>query len=84
MRSHSLSRRVLVGSAVLTTTVVVLGAAAPAALADPPALDQRTLSCSALLAQVEDWPGTTGDGYRIFSDSHELSLLSQPECQVGA
>ena len=60
------------------------GTAGPAALADPPAGDDRTLSCTALLAQVDDWPGTAGNGYRIFSDAYELHLLAQPECQDGA
>jgi len=84
MLSRPCSRRVLVRSAVVVTTAAVPGRAAPAALADPPAPDDRTLSCAALLAQVQYWPGTAGNGYRIFSDAYELHLLGQPECQDGA
>jgi hypothetical protein len=62
----------------LTAGLVVL--APSAALADPPAMDDRTLSCSALLASVESWPGLGPGGQILFSDAYELSLLSRPEC----
>ncbi|GAB3311603.1 hypothetical protein GCM10027451_23730 [Geodermatophilus aquaeductus] len=63
---------------VLVGALVVL--APSAALADPPAQDPRTVSCGALLAQVQHWPGTGHRDQPIFSDGYELSLLSQPEC----
>ena len=51
-----------------------------AALADPPADDDRTPSCSALLSQVQHWPGLGHGGQPVFSDAYELSLLAQPAC----
>ena len=63
---------------VLMAALVVL--APSAALADPPASDDRTPSCSALLAQVAHWPGTGHAGQPVFSDGYELSLLSRPAC----
>ncbi|MGY1794097.1 hypothetical protein ACI796_08960 [Geodermatophilus sp. SYSU D00525] len=63
---------------VLAAAVVVLTPSA--AQADPAALDDRTPSCSALLGQVDDWPGTGPDGGPLFSDAYERYLLSQPAC----
>ncbi|MGY1693548.1 MULTISPECIES: hypothetical protein [unclassified Geodermatophilus] len=77
--------RTRVRTAVVTTTVTTAVAAltvltASAAGADPAALDDRTPTCSALLGQVDDWPGTDGDGRQLFSDAYERYLLSQPAC----
>ncbi|SNR87598.1 hypothetical protein SAMN04488107_0388 [Geodermatophilus saharensis] len=80
--------RTRVRTAVVTTTVTTAVAAVAAvtaltastALADPAALDDRTPTCSALLGQVDDWPGTGPDGVQLFPDSYERYLLSQPAC----
>jgi hypothetical protein len=58
-----------------------MAALAPsAALADPPAVDDRTPSCGVLLGSVEDWPGTGPTGVRLYSDAYERYLLSLPAC----
>ncbi|PWW22893.1 hypothetical protein JD79_02056 [Geodermatophilus normandii] len=62
----------------LTAGLVVL--APSAAVADPPAGDDRTPSCSQLHRRVLEWPGLGHGGQRVFSDAYELSLLSQPAC----
>ena len=65
----------------LSALVVGLVVLVPsAALADPPAQDDRTPSCSALLENVRQWPGEGPGGQILFSDAYELSLLSRPEC----
>ncbi|MGY1783275.1 hypothetical protein [Geodermatophilus sp. SYSU D01036] len=64
-------------------TVLVAGVVAlvpSAALADPPAGDDRTPSCSALLEDVQHWPGQGPDGQVLFSDAYERHLLSLPAC----
>ncbi|MGY1673177.1 hypothetical protein [Geodermatophilus sp. SYSU D00710] len=66
----------------LAAGVVVLGPSTAAA--DPPALDDSTPSCSELLDQVDDWPGTGPDGQQLFSDPFERHLLSQPACATPA
>ncbi|MGY1608921.1 MULTISPECIES: hypothetical protein [unclassified Geodermatophilus] len=71
--------RVLTGAAAVAT-VLLAGLTGSAALADPPALDDRTPSCSELLGQVDDWPGTGPDGQQLYSDAFEQHLLSQPAC----
>ena len=69
-------------AAALTAGTVLLGPSA--ALADPPALDDRTPSCAELLGGVDDWPGTGPDGGQLFSDAYERYLLSQPPCATPA
>jgi hypothetical protein len=66
----------------LVVATVVLGPSA--ALADPPALDDRTPTCAELLGGVDDWPGTGPDGEQLFSDAYERYLLSQPPCATPA
>ncbi|MGY1726574.1 hypothetical protein ACI79J_06350 [Geodermatophilus sp. SYSU D01062] len=73
-----MSVRIRSACTVLAAGVVVL--VPSAALADPPAGDDRTPSCSALLGQVDDWPGTGPGGQTLFSDAYERHLLSQPAC----
>ena len=65
-------------AAVLAAGLLVL--APSVAAADPPAGDTRQLSCSALLEQVTEWPGTGPGGQQLFSDAYERHLLAQPEC----
>jgi hypothetical protein len=67
---------------VLAAGLVVL--APSAALADPPALDDRTPTCGELLGAVDDWPGTGPGGVQLVSDAHERYLLSQPACATPA
>ncbi|NEK58027.1 hypothetical protein GCU56_09095 [Geodermatophilus sabuli] len=74
-RTRTLARVVTVAAA-----AVLVGSAAPAALADPAAVDTRDLSCAALLQQATSWPGTDAEGHPIFSDRYESYLLSQPAC----
>ncbi len=66
----------------LAAGLVVL--APSAALADPPALDDRTPTCSELLGEVDDRPGTGPAGVRLVSDAYERYLLSQPACATPA
>jgi hypothetical protein len=65
----------LVAGAVLLTPAV--------AAADPPALDTRELSCSAVLARAAAFPGSVArdDGdIRLVSDAYVSYLMRQPEC----
>jgi hypothetical protein len=66
---------------VLAATLVVLGPSAAAA--DPPAFDDRTPSCAAVLARAAAFPGTvptpTGD-QRVVSDAYVSHLLRSEEC----
>ncbi|GAB3193902.1 hypothetical protein GCM10027261_10580 [Geodermatophilus arenarius] len=64
-------------------TVLAAGVVAlvpSAALADPPAGDDRTPSCSALLEGVQDWPGQGPGDQTLFSDAYERHLLALPAC----
>jgi hypothetical protein len=67
---------------VLAAGLVVL--APSAALADPPALDDRTPTCGEVLGAVDDWPGTGPGGVVLVSDAYERYLLSQPACAAPA
>ncbi|MGY1684215.1 hypothetical protein ACI8AK_01370 [Geodermatophilus sp. SYSU D00867] len=54
-----------------------------AALADPPALDDRSPSCAAVLARAVAFPGTvpTPSGtQRVVSDAYVSHLLRSEEC----
>ena len=55
-----------------------------AALADPPALDDRTPTCGEVLGAVDDWPGIGPGGVRLVSDAYERYLLSLPACATPA
>ena len=75
----------------LTAAALVAGAAllVPAvAAADPPALDDRPVLCSEVLASAADFPGgMTGDDgeIRFVSDGYVSFLMRQPDCsQTGA
>lgn len=65
---------------VLAAAIVL---APSAALADPPALDDRTPSCAAVLARAAAFPGTvpTPSGVqRVVSDAYVSHLLESEEC----
>ena len=66
---------------VLAAGIVVLGPSVAAA--DPPALDDRSPSCAAVLARAAAFPGTvpTSDGLqRVVSDAYVSHLLASEEC----
>jgi hypothetical protein len=80
MSTRRPTRTRALGATVAVTVAVLVGATGSAALADPPAGDDRTPSCSTSLGEVDDWPGTGPDGRQLFSDAYERYLLSQPAC----
>jgi hypothetical protein len=66
---------------VLTAAVVLIGATAGAAAADPPSLHAN--GCAATLGAAGLWPGTIDDGdheIRLISDGYDSNLSRQPEC----
>jgi hypothetical protein len=76
-RSRTLTRAVTVAAA-----AVLVGSAAPAALADPAAGDDRTLSCTALLEQAATWPGGDLGDVRVVSMAYDYYLSTQPACRT--
>jgi hypothetical protein len=57
--------------------------APPTALADPPALDDRTPSCAAVLARAAAFPGTVPTSHglqRVVSDAYVSHLTASEEC----
>jgi len=74
------------GLAALTcaSAVVLIGGTAPAALADPPALNSD--ACATTLARAGIWPGTMSDGdhtVRLVSDGFDGYLSRQPSCEAS-
>jgi hypothetical protein len=66
---------------VLTAAVVLIGATAGAAAADPPSLNAD--ECAATLGAAGLWPGAIDDGdhqIRLVSDGYDNYVSRQPVC----
>ena len=80
----STSRRGLVAALTCVSAAVLIGATAPAALADPPALNSD--ACATTLARAGIWPGTMSDGddtVRLVSDGFDSYLSRQQTCHTA-
>lgn len=64
----------------LATAALLLFGALPAS-ADPPQLNVDP--CEQTLLLAAEWPGSSSDGSRLFSDSYDLYLSRQPACTTG-
>jgi hypothetical protein len=74
------TRTPLTAAALVTGAVLLVPAVAAA---DPPALDDRPVSCSELLTRAATFPGyvPTDDGMvHVVSDGYVSFLMRQPEC----
>jgi hypothetical protein len=78
---RSVAQRTAVVTAGLATATVLALAGPSAASADPPRLNVDP--CEQLLLRAAEWPGTSSDGYRLFSDAYDRYLSRQPACTTG-
>jgi hypothetical protein len=77
----STARRGLTAALTCASAAVLIGLAAPAAVADPPALN--TDPCATSLARAGVWPGVMTDGertVRLVSDGFDSYLSRQQTC----
>jgi hypothetical protein len=79
--TRSAAQRTAVLTAGLTTAAVLAVAGPSAATADPPQLNVDP--CQQTLLSAAEWPGTSSDGSRLFSDAYDSYLSRQPACTTG-